>query len=372
VPTEGSFNTGIGEFALVNNTSGESNTAVGHDALGHNTTAGNNTAIGSDTLFDNTIGASNTAGGAFALEQNTTGDNNTAIGVTALSSNITGGDNAALGAETLQANTSGDFNTAGGNAALFRNTTGDDNTAFGNSALFNNTGHDNTAVGFQALAGNTSGSFNIALGNRSGANVTTASNVICIGTGIGENESNGCFIGNVFNTSLPGANAVLINPNGKLGTATSSRRFKYDIKPMNDASEVLFALKPVTFRYRRHIDPTATSQFGLVAEEVEEVSRDLIVRDKEGRPYSVRYDQVNAMLLNEFLKEHKKIEEQAREIREQKAAIKRLGKRVETVLAHIKERKFESSKMNEHNKASRLVARPIRHGASMPHIVSND
>jgi hypothetical protein len=107
-----------------------------------------------------------------------------------------------------------------------------------------------------------------------------------------------------------GGSAVFINSDGKLGTATSSQRFKEEIKPMERASEALFALKPVTFRYKKAIDPQGIPQFGLVAEEVEAVNPDLVVRDKDGKVNIVRYEAVNAMLLNEFLKEHRKVEEQ--------------------------------------------------------------
>jgi predicted ribosome quality control (RQC) complex YloA/Tae2 family protein len=162
-----------------------------------------------------------------------------------------------------------------------------------------------------ALTNSTTGNDNIALGAFAGSNVTTASNVICIGANLnGEDVSNSCYIGQIFGATSSGGAAVLINSDGKLGTATCSRRFKREIKPMKQASEVLFALKPVTFHYRKEIDPAGKSQFGLVAEDVEKVNPDLIVRDKQRKPYTVRYDQVNAMLLNEFLKEHRKVQEQ--------------------------------------------------------------
>jgi hypothetical protein len=154
---------------------------------------------------------------------------------------------------------------------------------------------------------NTTGSGNIALGSGAGINVTTANNVICIGAA-GNDVNDSCYIGNIFGSTSTNGIGVFVNSNGRLGTATSSQRFKKDIKSMDRASEALLALKPVTFRYTKQIDPAGTSQFGLVAEEVEKVNPDLVVRDKEGKPYSVRYDQVNAMLLNEFLKEHRKIE----------------------------------------------------------------
>jgi len=125
--------------------------------------------------------------------------------------------------------------------------------------------------------------------------VTTASNTICIGAD-GENVSSSCYIGNIFGATATGGVGVIVNAAGKLGTTPSSQRFKEQIKPIAQASEALFALKPVTFRYKKELDPTGTAQFGLVAEEVEKVNPDLIVRDKDGKPYSVRYDQVNAIL----------------------------------------------------------------------------
>ena len=117
-----------------------------------------------------------------------------------------------------------------------------------------------------------------------------------------------CYIGNIWNQP-GGSQAVYVNSEGRLGAQVSSRRFKSDIKPMDHTSEMIYALKPVSFRYKKEIDPAGTSQLGLVAEEVEKVDPNLMVRDKQGKPYSVRYDQVNAMLLNEFLKEHRKEQE---------------------------------------------------------------
>jgi len=158
--------------------------------------------------------------------------------------------------------------------ALSSNITGNGNTAVGESALLSNTaGDSNTVIGVEALVANTTGSGNIALGFAAGGNVTTASNVICIGA-LGNNVDDSCFIGNIFNATSSGGTAVFINSNGRLGTATSSRRFKEKIKPMDSASEALFALKPVAFRYKKEFDPTGTSQLGLVAEDVERVNPD--------------------------------------------------------------------------------------------------
>jgi trimeric autotransporter adhesin len=293
---------------------------------------GGNTAEGQNALQSLTNGTYNTAIGLFSLVSNTEGNFNTAVGAGTLLAN-TGIRNTATGAGALFSNTAGVFNTAEGAFALSSNSTGFNNTASGASALANNiTGQNNTANGILALKNNTTGSFNTALGDNAGFNVTTADNVICIGANVqGENVSNGCYIGEIFGQTASGGVAMLINSSGKLGTTTSSRRFKEEIKAMDKASETLFALKPVTFRYKKEIDEEAIQQFGLVAEDVEKVSPDLIVRDKEGKPYSVRYDQVNAMLLNEFLKEHRKVEEQQKQIDALAAQLKQQDAKIQKV-----------------------------------------
>ena len=307
--TTGNGNTANGTFALFSDTGGEANTATGASALFSNTTGTFNTANGAEALSDNTKGNLNTADGWRALFNNTTGDRNTAAGAQALFTNTSGTENTAVGETALAGNSSGSFNTAVGFAAL-TNTTGGGNTGCGHAALGNNTtGTNNTAVGRNALSSSTGGN-NTAVGSGAGAAVETANNVICIGAGVdGADVSDSCYIGNIFNQTSVFGTQVFIDSSNKLGTMTSSKRFKEEIKPMNQTSEALFALKPVTFRYKKEIDPGGTSQFGLVSEEVENVNPDLVVRDKEGKPYSVRYDQVNAMLLNEFLKEHKRLQE---------------------------------------------------------------
>jgi hypothetical protein len=247
-----------------------------------------------------------------------TGSENTATGYAALFFNR-GSGNTANGIGALHSNATGANNTANGQRALYDNLSGSKNTANGSGALGNNTmGDNNTADGFQALVNNTTGSFNIALGNAAASGVSTADDVICIGA-VGADVSHSCYIGNIFNQSSPSGLAVFVNSDGKLGTIMSSRRFKEDIKPMDKTSEDILALEPVTFRYKKDFDSTATAQFGLVAEDVAKVNPDLVVRDKEGRPYSVRYDQVNAMLLNEFLKERKKVENQQETIAQLKS-----------------------------------------------------
>jgi trimeric autotransporter adhesin len=324
-------NTATGAAALLFNTTGFNNTAVGATALLNNTEGENNTATGFQTLRNNTTGGDNTATGRSALFSNTTGGINTANGVDALFSNTTGIANTATGDLALLSNTTGDANTANGASALRANIFGDNNTAIGTSALFSNTaGAFNTAVGVEALFSNTIGNNNTALGFSAGLNQTTGGNNVYIGAGISgvAGESDACYIGSIFGQTSASGTPVLINSSNKLGTTTSSKRFKEEIKPMDKASKALLALKPVTFRYKKEIDPAGTSQFGLVAEEVEKVNPDLVMRDQEGKPYSVRYDQVNAMLLNEFLKEHRKNERQ-------EATIMRLEKQIEALTAGL-------------------------------------
>ncbi len=341
--TTGNFNTANGSDALFSNTEGNNNTATGVEALYNNTTGANNSAFGVGALSSNTTGGFNTASGNSALASNTEGENNTATGVQALFSNATGSENSAFGAGTLASNTvgagntavgkgalnqntEGGFNTAVGPDALGSNTTGTDNTAAGDGALYfnttgqrntatgagalvdNTTGSDNTAIGNRSLENNTTGNNNVALGASAGDSVTTANNVIAIGHP-GANVDNSCYIGNIFGANVdPGAVFVVVDANGKLGTTASSRRFKEEIQPMDQASEALLSLKPVTFRYKNY--KSRPRQFGLIAEEVAAVNPDLVARDKNGDIYTVRYDQINAMLLNEFLKEHKKVQEQ--------------------------------------------------------------
>ena len=313
------------------------NTAEGQNALLSRTTGGYNTAVGFLSLVNLTDGQFNTAVGAGTLLGNTANEN-TATGAGALLSNTSGTDNTANGAFALFLNTTGNFNTAVGDSALFNNATGTENTAVGIAALLSNTsGSSNTAVGIDALLNNTTGNSNIAIGSGAGGSISTADHVICIGTAVGDNVSNTTWIGNVFGTTTVSGTTqpVIVSNTGQLGTISSSRRFKKQIKPMDQASESLLALKPVTFRYKT--DKTNTPQFGLVAEEVAEVNPDLVVRDENGEIYTVRYDAVNAMLLNEFLKEHRKVEQQERTITRLESTVAKQQKEMETVVARLKE-----------------------------------
>jgi hypothetical protein len=352
--SSGTNNTAIGADALANNVSGNDNTAVGFQAL-LLATGNHNTAVGSEALFFDTSGHDNTAVGFNALINNTTGILNTAIGAFSLSANIegrfntavgggmekntSGSSNVAVGLAALDSNTTGNGNTATGINALFFNQTGSNNAATGGNALLNNTGsnnaaigafalqgnttgQDNSAQGFQALNGNSSGSSNVGIGSHAGANVTTGSNNIIIGANVVGNASDAntirigkqgtqkaTFIAGIFGTTVSGS-TVVVGSNGKLGVATSSARFKQGIKPMDKASEAVLKLKPVTFQYKEELDPDKIPQFGLIAEEVEKINPDLVVRGEDGKVMTVRYDAVNAMLLNEFLKEHRRVEEQ--------------------------------------------------------------
>jgi hypothetical protein len=326
--SSGGYNTAVGFFSLRANTTNNFNTAVGAAALLSNA-ADENTAIGAATLLSNTTGFQNTAVGAVALLSNTTGAGDTAVGFQALSSSTSGNDNTAVGRSALGATTSGSVNTALGAKALVNNTTGVASTAIANLALFRNTtGNENTALGWGALHDNTVGSNNIAVGSGAGYNLTTGDYNIDIGNvgvageantiRIGDDNHQGAtFLAGVYGVSVAGL-AVAMDSSGHLGTVGSSSRFKKEIRPMAETSEAILALKPVTFRYNNAIDPKGTPQFGLVAEDVEKVNADLVVRDKEGKPYTVRYDQVNAMLLNEFLKEHRIVQEQGATIAELK------------------------------------------------------
>jgi hypothetical protein len=308
--TQGSSNTAVGSNALFSNTIGAANTAIGDGALFSNKVS-DNVAVGSGALRDNAFGEQNVAIGVNALEGAgaRTGSFNTAIGSRALKFNETGDLNTATGWRALVKNSTGHDNTANGSNALSANTTGDYNAASGVNALNSNTsGVRNTAIGFMALDNNTTGSFNVALGAGAGSGVITADDVICIGRGVaGANVRGTCFIGNIRGVTTQSANAlpVLIDGAGQLGTASSSQRFKHDIKPMGKASEGILALEPVTFHYNS--DSANIPQFGLIAEEVEKVNPDLVVRDENGEIYTVRYEAVNAMLLNEFLKEHREV-----------------------------------------------------------------
>jgi hypothetical protein len=294
----GNRNTAEGNGALFSLTSGLNNTAVGFHALYSNTTGSFDSANGSQALFSNTTGPYNTATGFQALYSNTTGDSNTASGVFALASNTTGNENTAIGNGALISNGTGNYNTVIGSAALIP-TPGNLNIALGYWAGFNftgTTGDNNIYIGSQGVAGESN---TIRIGERvpfvNLDGVTLPAHKRTFIAGISGVAVNGC--------------TVVVNSNGRLGVAASSARFKEAIKPMDKASETILALRPVTFRYKKEIDPDSTPQFGLVAEEVAKINPALVNRGADGKVFTVRYDAVNAMLLNEFLKEHHKVAE---------------------------------------------------------------
>ena len=330
--TLGVGNTGIGTFSLFSVTSGNFNTAVGAGSLDLNT-ADSNTATGAAALLFNTTGTENTANGTAALEFNTTGSNNTANGFQALFSNTSGDRNTATGWQALVNNTGANNNTAHGFEALHNSNSGN-NTGIGFDALeANTTGNSNTAVGANALR-NATGSDNIALGEGAGAAVLVGNNNIEIGNGgasaddntirIGvEGTQTQTFIAGILGNGPFGCDVTIDPVTGQLGVSAciSSERFKKDIDSMNKASEAIFSLKPVTFHYKN--DKTNIPQFGLIAEEVAKVNPALIAVDKEGKPYSVRYQQIDAMLLNEFLKEHRTVQEQGATITQLKSMVEK-------------------------------------------------
>jgi hypothetical protein len=330
-PPDGGYpgqNTAEGENALFNLTTGEFNTATGYNALTRNTTGDLNTATGSQALLLNTIGGSNTATGANALFLNGAGSVNTANGAEALYHNTTAFFNTAMGYQALYNNRTGLSNTANGYQALFSNITSGSNTANGVQALYRATGGGNIALGFQAGVNLTTGNNNIDIGN---TGVAGESNKIRIGR---QGTHNGTFIAGISGVAVSGTQ-VVINAVGKLGVVTSSVRFKEDIKPMDKASETIHGLKPVTFSYKKELDPKGIPQFGLVAEEVEKVNPDLVVRDAEGKVYTVRYEAVNAMLLNEFLKEHGKVEKLETTVARQQKQIEALTEGLQKVNAQL-------------------------------------
>ncbi len=347
--TNGTSNTAVGSNALLFNISGQQNVAIGESALINNLRGSFNTATGVGALFLNDEGRNNTAIGFQALVSNTIGINNTANGVHALMNNVAGINNTATGFQALLNNGfGGNGNTGNGANALLMNFSGTRNTANGVNALQSNTiGNNNVAEGVFALSDNTSGSSNIALGFNAGSNLTTGSNNIDIGASgvVGESNTirigrpglqNSTFIAGIFGVPMNGS-VVVVNSSGKLGVTTSSARFKDDIKPMGKASEMILQLKPVTFRYKEQIDPDRIPQFGLIAEEVEKLNPELVVRDADGKINTVRYEAVNAMLLNEFLKEHRKVEQQEATITQLKSTVAQQQKDFQATAARQQE-----------------------------------
>ena len=353
-PPDGGYpgsNTAEGQNALLSRTTGTFNTAIGFFSLRALTTASFCTGLGAGTLLANTAGE-NTATGAGALLSNTTGSGNTAVGAFALLSNVTGFRNAATGRLALFNNTTGSFNTAHGVDALYSNTAGDGNTANGLSALaFNTTGAFNIALGTSAGQDLTTGDRNIDIGN---LGVAAEGHTIRIGT---TGDQSATYIAGIAGQTVgAGGSTCYVDNEGKLGVFLSAHRFKTDIADMATASEAILALRPVTFHYKPELDKTGTPQFGLVAEEVEAINPDLVTRDREGKVSTVRYEAVNAMLLNEFLKEHRKNQQQ-------EATIARLEKQIAVLTEGLQKVSAELESADHAQQVALNNARPWQ-----PHI----
>jgi hypothetical protein len=354
--TTGDSNAAQGASALFSCTDGNSNTGIGNAALRFLTLGDQTVAIGNTSLQAVTTGSRNTAIGYATLRNQTTVGDNVAVGWSALINNTGGTPNVAIGTQALQANTVGFNNNAVGYQALFSNTGAAYNNAHGTFALSDNTtGAQNNAFGDQALISNVTGSFNTAMGDCAGLSITGSrnidigddvtgvggeSNVTRIGQATGANAQTACYVGGINGVVVTGA-PVIVSTSGQLGVAASSARFKTQIKPMDNASEAILALKPVTFHYKS--DSTGTPQFGLIAEDVAKVNPDLIVRDADGQIYTVRYEAVNAMLLNEFLKEHQKVENLTKDFR---ATVAQQQKEIQALTARLEEQAAQIQKVS--------------------------
>ena len=394
--TSGGFNVAVGVLALSNNTTGQQNMAIGQEALANNIAGNFNMGIGFRSLFMNTgsrnsaVGAAalrnnagasdNTAIGSTAMVQNTTGEQNTAIGSAALSSNLasndntavgwhalfatTASDNTAVGSEALESNTSGLFNTAVGTLALLDNIGGDFNTGIGRRALENNLGDNNTALGYNAGADITSGDNNTCLGRNSCGDTTTGNNVVCIGANcVGENFDNRAYIPNIaaFTQNFVAGTTAFVTvrlSDGKLGHPVSSQRYKKDIKPMGDSSELIYKLKPVTYRYKKTPEfQSDTLDYGLIAEDVAEIDPTLAIRDGKGQIEGLRDMAIYNMMLNEFLKEHKKVEAQQASIADLKSTVALQQKEMQVLTAQLKEQAAQIQKVSAQIEVSKPAPR---------------
>jgi hypothetical protein len=366
-------NTATGAAALLLNGDGTQNCAYGTDALVYNSYlvpapsgANYNDAFGAFALFNNSDGYENNAVGNHALFENLHGAGNTAVGDLALQNNDSSGNaegniNTAVGASALAANVDGDSNNAVGYSAAQNVIDGSQNNAMGTFALLANNGAANTVVGDSAFMNAATGSFNTIIGWHTGsnANVDGMDNIYIGATaGPASGAENGAirigdtafiagtWIAGIFGQTAPAGIPVVVSATGKLGTVVSSARFKDDIKPMDKASEAIFALNPVTFHYKKQLDANGTPQFGLVAEEVAKVNPDLVVSDPNGKPYTVRYEAVNAMLLNEFLKEHRTVQDLKATAEKQQATIALQENQIKALTASLKEQATQIQKVS--------------------------
>jgi len=390
--TTGLYNSAFGFLSVLSLSDANFDTGVGAGALLVDN-GGENTAVGAGALFSNTTGSDNTAVGAFALFNSTTAGLNVAVGDSALVSfngtTAFDGANTALGSIALSAETSGEENVAVGRRALESLVSGSNNVAVGWRAGDNYTGGETNNICIGSGTGGTAGESNaIRIGDSASSggidviNNSTLANVVTIGPGLSTqgitiltllgfgNVSIGnglqtttgastCNIGGIFNQTPPaGSHLVTVGPNNQLADATlSSRRFKKDIAPIDKISEGILALRPVTFHWKT--DNTNEPEFGLVAEEVAEVNLEWITRNPQGEISGVRYETIPILLLNEFLKEHKKVEEQQANIAELKSTVAQQQKGMEVLTAQLKEQAAQIQKVSaqlEVNKpASKVV-----------------
>jgi hypothetical protein len=299
-----------------------------------NSTGYNNNAAGFESLYSNTSGFKNNAVGFQALYSNTTADNNNAMGYGALFENTTGIENNAVGSQALYNNVGGTGNNAQGYGALFNNMSGDLNSAVGSLALYNNTtGGSNAAIGTLALYKNTTGGNNVALGYEAGYNQTTGSNniyidhlgvaaesgVIRIGTPSTQTVT---YIAGIENAKITG-NAVYVTPTGQLGVVASSERYKTGITPIGANTERLQQLRPVSFHLKT--DPKGAVQYGLIAEEVDKVYPELVIRDEAGKIQGVHYEELAPILLSEVQQQQHKIDVQAEEVLDLKRQVAKVN-----------------------------------------------
>src|SRR6202158_2493580 len=355
----GPFQTCFGTNSLMTDTS-DDDVAFGYNALRWNTTGERNSAAGINALTSNTTGSFNTAFGYFAMGDNTTGTENTAVGHGALAG-VNGSSNTAVGSLAMSGNPGGASNdTAVGQAALERTGTGSNDTAVGQGALQNNTtgandtavgqaalqsvtgaGSDgNTAVGASALQRLTFGLGNLALGVNAGANYTRgeSGNIMLANPGapgesfvtrIGTGLQTKVFVFGIYGVTSSAGTLVLVNAAGKLGTTTSSLRFKEDVADLGASSGDLMKLRPVTFHYKpQYDDGQRVLQYGLIAEEVAQVNPGLVQFGEDGKPLAGRYHLLHAMLLDEVQKQHATISSQAAAIASQRAMIEDLALRL--------------------------------------------
>jgi hypothetical protein len=379
--TTGTENTAVGHTTLTNNTSGERNSALGHQALDSNTTGRDNSAVGDSALFSNTTGEGNSAFGSVALFGNTSGTDNSAVGWSALIENTVGSRNSAVGSGALSTNTEGNENsvmgtgamgenqtgsknTAAGEGVMFANTTGNENSAFGQSALFSNTtGNGNAALGQSALSQNSTGSENTAVGQLALSNLVTGKENVAVGTqasgelqagseniyvgaytGGVEEESKTirigvpgkqekAFLAGVFGTAITEGVPVAVKAGGQLGTEPSSRRFKTDIQPIGSALDRLMELRPISFRYKQAdlLGSSDRVRYGLLAEQVAKVYPNLVARDAVGRPYTVIYQELPALLLAE-------VQEQNRQNDALRAKVNRQQEQIDWLMRQVRGR----------------------------------